>query len=231
MLSGILAIGGVEVISGRFIEGIIWSYLSGKNIVSGPLSEVPPIYGVIIIALATALVAFERYMVYKESTVVKSEKKIEQLSGNLIKSEEFVLNRNKIILIDGPINHLSYVDVICTSENNLLEPAKYTSSSTSGRVRNAAAEKSITGDILRDVVIEDISEWKKENNAIGKKLPLGTVVDTSSGELLKQEIKRIFHVIIVKQKVNSNEYEMPSDTLSAGVMEIFNRLDGELTAS
>ena len=230
MVSGVLTAGGVEIIAGRFIESIIWNYLLGKNIVSGVLSDVSPLYGVSIVFLAVALVVFERFMIHKENINSGNISKIRPLNGNFTKSCEFFFKGNRIICIDGPINHISSVDVICTSENNYLEPAKLSSSSTSGRVRKAVAKKSISGEIIEDVVINDISEWKRQNNALGKTLPLGTVVETSSGELVSKGIKNIFHVITVRQKENSNEYEMPLDTISSGINEIFRKLN-ELSLS
>ena len=132
-----------------------------------------------------------------------------------------------IIIYAGPINLLSNIDIIISSENIYFEMAKPYKPSTSGRLRNAAARKGPAGEIYDDIMFAELNEWMRINGRHGLAVPPATIAATSSGELVKQDIRRIYHAAVVTPRIGTNEYDVEPQVLSLAVHNVFRQANRE----
>lgn len=121
----------------------------------------------------------------------------------------------------GPINQVRDIDIVVSSENVNYDIAKPFKPSTSGRLRLAVADKNEAGDIVQDVMLEEINAWMRKNGKLGLSVTKGTVAPTSSGAMLRQGIKRIYHAAIVEPVSGSNDYTVSTQTILDGVHSVF----------
>lgn len=122
-----------------------------------------------------------------------------------------------VTLHAGPIEELSGVDVVVSSENTLLEPAKPFKSSLSGRLRNAAAIKDAAGTVVQDVLALELAAWVRQHGRAGLPIEAGRVVPTSSGALADRGIRRIYHAAVVTPRAASNDYDVDPESLGRAV--------------
>jgi hypothetical protein len=104
----------------------------------------------------------------------------------------------EVVVHAGPIDQVENIDVIVASENTHFDLARPFKPSTSGRLRRAAAVKNQRGKIVKDVVFDELEGWRAEENFGNEIVQDGIVVSTSSGEMKKQGIIRIYHAAVVK---------------------------------
>ena len=105
-------------------------------------------------------------------------------------------NATPVYVHSGPIDQLRDVDIVATSENCYMQMAMTFKPSISGRLRRAAARKGPTGEIIEDVACDELNEWMRQHGRFGLPVEPGTVAPTSSGELEKSNIHRIYHAAI-----------------------------------
>lgn len=120
----------------------------------------------------------------------------------------------------GPIDQVRGIDVVVSSENIYLEMAKPFKPSTSGRLRRAAAIKSPSGEIIDDCTFKELADWMKRNGRHGLPVIPGTVVPTTSGEMINSGIKRIYHAAVVTPELGTGRYTVDSSSISACVHNI-----------
>jgi hypothetical protein len=106
----------------------------------------------------------------------------------------------------GKVEHLVDVDVVVSAENAFLEPARMYTATLSGSLRRAAALRDSSGEITRDVVAEELGSFVRNHGSIGKPFELGLVVPTSSGNLVEQGIRRLYHAAAAMPDVGGHEY-------------------------
>ena len=85
-----------------------------------------------------------------------------------------------------PVELLRDVDVLVVPENVYLELPQHFKSSVSAAVRRAAAIRSADGEIVTDVIGDELRAWVRDNGRAGLPVAAGTVVATSSGEMAAQ---------------------------------------------
>lgn len=91
---------------------------------------------------------------------------------------------SKVFVHAGPVEELADVQLLVSSENTYLEPARmYFSTTLSGHLRRAAARVDADGRILADVVADELRDWVNKHGRPGVPVPPGTVVCTSPGSL------------------------------------------------
>ena len=127
----------------------------------------------------------------------------------------------------GKIEHLTDVDVVVSSENVYIEPARMFTATLSGAIRRAAAERDGAGVLVRDVVHEELGSWVADHGSPGQPVEPGVVVPTSSGALAGQGIRRIYHAAVAVPKAGTHEYTVTWESVGRGVHSVFDRLRAE----
>ncbi len=117
----------------------------------------------------------------------------------------------------GPIDQIAGIDVVVSSENIFFEMAKPFKASTSGRLRRASAKKNAAGEIVEDTVFDELNAWMKINGKHGLAVPIGTVAATSSGEMARKGIRRIYHAAVVIPRIGTNDYNVDPEGLAHAV--------------
>jgi O-acetyl-ADP-ribose deacetylase (regulator of RNase III) len=125
--------------------------------------------------------------------------------------------RMTLIVHVEPIELLSGVDIIVVPQNTYLELPQHFKSSVSAAVRWAAAVKSSDGQIIADVVADELRDWVRQNARLGLAVAPGTTAPTSSGELAKQGIRRIYHVAVAAPRPGTNDYDVAPTAIAGGV--------------
>ncbi|WP_230203273.1 macro domain-containing protein [Parafrankia discariae] len=121
----------------------------------------------------------------------------------------------------GPVEALRDVDVVVSSENTYLEMAKTFRTSLSGSLRNAAARRDAVGGLVEDVLQDELREWLRRNGRTGLSVAPGVVVPTSSGELAKHGIRRVYHAAVAEPRPFSNGYDVSPGALQRAVRNVF----------
>ncbi len=119
-----------------------------------------------------------------------------------------------------PVELLSGVDIVVVPTNSYLELPQSFKSSVSAAIRRMAAVKNADGQVVIDVVADELTSWLSKYARPGLPVAPGTVAPTSSGELLRQGIRRLYHVAVVSPKPFSNEYVVEPSAIAAGVRNI-----------
>jgi pimeloyl-ACP methyl ester carboxylesterase/O-acetyl-ADP-ribose deacetylase (regulator of RNase III) len=126
-----------------------------------------------------------------------------------------------IYVQSGPVDHISDVDIIATSENIYMQMAMTFKPSVSGRLRRAGARKSVAGEILEDVVFDELNAWMREHGRYGLPVEAGTVAPTSAGELRNRGIHRIYHAAIGIPILGSDAFDVNPQSVATAVHRAF----------
>jgi O-acetyl-ADP-ribose deacetylase (regulator of RNase III) len=116
-----------------------------------------------------------------------------------------------------PVEMLRQVDIVVVPENTYLELPQHFKSSVSAAVRRAAAIRSETGEVMTDVIGDELRAWMREHGRPGLPVALGTVVVTSPGQLASQGIRRIYHVTVASPRPGTNEYDIDPTAIASAV--------------
>ena len=130
-------------------------------------------------------------------------------------------NEIPVIVHGGPIERVSGVDIIVSSENTFFEMSQSFKASTSARLRRAAAERSASGVILWDLASDGLVGWMRENNCLGLRMNPGTVAPTEPGALRDREIKRIYHSAVVDPRPGTQDYYVDPSAIAHAVHNVF----------
>lgn len=127
----------------------------------------------------------------------------------------------RVFVDAGPVEELRGVQVLVSSENVYLEPDRMFSSSLSGHLRRAAAERNPEGFVLRDVVGEELAAWVKARSHPGVSFPAGTVALTSPGALAAFGVVKILHAAVAFPRAGTSGYDIPPDGVVRAVRRCF----------
>lgn len=129
---------------------------------------------------------------------VLDDLKVEMGSKKITKKETYLYPIEKapgkqIGIITGDIQNIREIDIWVNSENTNMMMARHFERSISSIIRYMGAKKDRAGRVVDDLVEKDLRE------AVGTAdVPAGTVIYTTSGELLKSNnVKRVFHAAAV----------------------------------
>lgn len=115
-----------------------------------------------------------------------------------------------------PVDFLSDIDVLVSSENTYLEMDKTFKSTFSGNIRRLSAGRSPAGEIIDEPVLNELTAWLKRYARLGLPVAPATVVPTCSGQLANKGIKRIYHAAVGAPLSNTNTYRVnPDDVIQA----------------
>lgn len=121
----------------------------------------------------------------------------------------------------GAVEELRDVDIIVSSENTYLEPARVFTTTLSGQLRNAAAIRDATGVIVEDVIADELAAWIRRHARPGNPVDAGVVVATSPGALARNGVKRILHAAVASPRRGWNGYDVPEVGVFRAVHQCF----------
>ncbi|MFJ9009304.1 esterase/lipase family protein [Streptomyces canus] len=121
----------------------------------------------------------------------------------------------------GPLEQLSGIDIVASSENIYLQMSQFFKSSTSGSLRRAAAVKGDGGEILKDVAGDSLIAWLRAHARYGLPVREGTVAPTPSGALAERNIHRIYHAAVVTPVDGTGEYIVNPHAITRATHNIF----------
>jgi len=121
----------------------------------------------------------------------------------------------------GPIEQISNVDILVSSENVYFQMAQAFKPSISGRLRRAAAIKGAAGEIIEDVAADELVEWMRQHARYGLPVEAGTVASTSSGALAERGVKRIYHAATAIPKHAMPDYDVTSHGVTRAIHNVF----------
>lgn len=105
-----------------------------------------------------------------------------------------------------PVEFLCGADVIVVPLNVYLELPQHYKSSVAGAARRAAARRGADGEIVADVVSDELSSWLAKNARPGLPVAAGTIVATSPGEMTGRGIRRLYHAALTSPRPGTNSY-------------------------
>jgi O-acetyl-ADP-ribose deacetylase (regulator of RNase III) len=107
-----------------------------------------------------------------------------------------------------PIELLANVDIIVVPDNIYFELPQHFKSSVSAAIRRAAAIRSNDGEIITDVIGDELTSWLRRHGRVGLPVAPGTVVVASPGQLAAQRIRRIYHAAVAVPVPGTNYYSV-----------------------
>jgi hypothetical protein len=132
-----------------------------------------------------------------------------------------------VIVRAEPVELLAGVDVLVVPTNSYMEPPQLFKASVSAAARRMAATKNAEGHVVIDVVAADLAAWVSRNARPGLAVALGAVAPTSSGEMARRGIRRLYHVAVVSPQPSSNDYVVEPAAIAEGVRNVLTLAQAE----
>jgi O-acetyl-ADP-ribose deacetylase (regulator of RNase III) len=134
-------------------------------------------------------------------------------------------NKNKKIgIVTGDIRDVNQIDVWVNSENTNMQMSRFYESSISGIIRYAGAEKDSFGNVVKDLIADELRACMANEVSVQP----GTVLVTSSGTLHQtNKVKKIFHVACVQGEVGSGY--RPINDIGRCIKTCLEKLDFEIS--
>ncbi len=129
-------------------------------------------------------------------------------------------HRLPIVVHVEPVELLSGVDILVVPENIYLELPQHFKSSVSAAVRRAAAVKGPDGEIVTDVIADELSAWVRRYGRPGLPVAAGTVAAVSPGQLASQGVRRIYHAAIAVPVPGTNHYDVEPAAIATSVRNV-----------
>ncbi|TDC19998.1 Appr-1-p processing protein [Streptomyces sp. 8K308] len=121
----------------------------------------------------------------------------------------------------SPVDLLRDIDILVSSENVYLEMSKIFIPTLSGSLRSAAAIRNAAGELVEDVLANELARWVRHHHRPGSQVRPGTVVPTSSGALAGQGVRRIYHAAVAVPLRDRDGYSVAPDDIARAVRESF----------
>ena len=121
----------------------------------------------------------------------------------------------------GPIELLTGVDILVSSENGYFEMSKTFGASVSAAIRRAGARRTPSGEIVDDVIQRELSAWVSRNARPGLAVAPGTVADTPPGSLAANGVRRIYHAAVAGIRADGSGYEIRPEAIPMAVHNVF----------
>ncbi|WP_344904154.1 hypothetical protein [Actinomadura meridiana] len=128
-----------------------------------------------------------------------------------------VIHLGPITLDYMPVEMITGVDAIVSSENVYLEASKIFRNSLSAALRRACAETTGTGEIVDDVVQRGLADWMRRHGRPGLPVAPGTVATTGPGRLAASGVRRIYHAAVAVPVGDGNEYDLSPEAVARAV--------------
>ncbi|MBP5918599.1 hypothetical protein PV332_27180 [Streptomyces scabiei] len=121
----------------------------------------------------------------------------------------------------APIELVTGVDVLVSSENIYFEMSKTFRRTVSGSLRRAGATKDAVGRITDDVIARQLADWVRNFGVPGLPVTAGTVAVTSPGALAAQGVRRILHAAVATPSAAGDGYETAPAAVATAVRRVF----------
>jgi O-acetyl-ADP-ribose deacetylase (regulator of RNase III) len=126
-----------------------------------------------------------------------------------------------------PIELITGVDILVSSENVHMEMARTFGSSVSGAIRRTGSIRGAAGEVVSDVVNDELRAWMTANGRSGLPVAPGTVAATSPGALAHNGVRRVYHAAVVIPRAGSDDYDVHHATLVYAVRQVFRLAEQE----
>jgi len=126
-----------------------------------------------------------------------------------------------------PVEMISGIDVIVSSENIYLETSKIFRNSLSAALRRACAESTEAGQVIDDVIQRELTQWLRVHGRLGLPVAPGTVAVTDAGRLRQAGVRRIYHCAVAVPRADGNEYEVSPEAVARAVHNVFRLAEQE----
>lgn len=126
-----------------------------------------------------------------------------------------------------PVEMISGIDVIVSSENVYLEASKIFRNSLSAALRRACAESTEAGQLIDDVIQRELTQWLRAHGRLGLPVAPGTVAATDAGRLRQAGVRRIYHSAVAVPRAGGSEYEISPETVARAVGNVFRLAEQE----
>ncbi|MFF2658849.1 hypothetical protein ACFVUH_15955 [Kitasatospora sp. NPDC058032] len=115
-----------------------------------------------------------------------------------------------------PVDLLRDVDVVVSPTNTYLALPEPYKSSVSASLRRVGALRGSTGELVEDLVHDELRRWAARHGAPGRAALPGTVAAVGPGALVEQGIRRIYHAAVAVPRLGTNDYDvLPADVTRA----------------
>jgi hypothetical protein len=125
-----------------------------------------------------------------------------------------------IVVHVEPVELVTGIDALVVPTNTYLEPPQHFKSSVSAAVRRAGAVRNSDGEILADVVGDELRAWIGRHGRPGLPVAPGTVAPTSPGQLADKGIRRLYHVAVTLPRPGTNGYDLEPMAIATGVRNV-----------
>jgi O-acetyl-ADP-ribose deacetylase (regulator of RNase III) len=130
--------------------------------------------------------------------------------------------KRTIAIVTGSLRNIRDADVIVSSENTDLQPARYYDPSMSGTLRYLDAEKNESDlRVTRDAYLESLEAAKVEARVQVPVLP-GAVIAVPTTGLLRQGVKYVFHAATVQGAIETG-YSAREEAIDEAIANCFRR--------
>lgn len=133
----------------------------------------------------------------------------------------------RVVLHQSPIDLMTAVDIVVSSENIYFEMAQTFKSSISASLRLSAGHRSPVGVLLDDVLQRELNEWMARAGRGGLPVAAGTVAATSPGDLARNGIRRIYHAAVASPLPGTDEYKVEPAAIVKAVRNAFRLAETE----
>ncbi len=120
-----------------------------------------------------------------------------------------------------PVELLTGVDILVVPTNSYMELPQHFKSSVSAAVRKMAAVRNSDGQVVIDVLADELAAWMSKNARPGLPVAPGTVAATTPGEMTRNNIRRIYHVATTSPQPRSNDYVVEPSAVADGIRNVF----------
>jgi O-acetyl-ADP-ribose deacetylase (regulator of RNase III) len=138
-----------------------------------------------------------------------------------------VHNLGPVTLDFMPVEMITGIDVIVSSENVYLEASKIFRNSLSAALRRACAESTEAGQVIDDVIQRELTQWLRAHGRLGLPVAPGTVAATDAGRLREAGVRRIYHSAVAVPRAGGSEYEIAPETVARAVNNVFRLAEQE----
>lgn len=121
----------------------------------------------------------------------------------------------------GAVEELRDVDLVVSSENTYLEPDRRFAPTLSANLREAASTRDPNGVVVADPVADELAAWMLAHGRAGNPSEPGIVAVTSSGELARQGVRRLFHAAVAVPRREGGGYDVPAGGVRRAVETCF----------
>ncbi|MGE7434318.1 macro domain-containing protein [Kitasatospora sp. NPDC001175] len=126
-----------------------------------------------------------------------------------------------------PVDLLRDVDVVVSPTNTYLALPEPYKSSVSASLRRAGALRGPTGELVEDLVHDELRRWTARYGAPGRAVLPGAVAAVGSGALAEQGIRRIYHAAVAVPRPGTNDYDVLPADVTRAVARVFTLLAEE----